>query len=146
MGHLGARHGAKPVVAASLALMAVGYLLYAMSSTRWMLVTARFLMGWGAGNVSVLRYYASGATADRHRTHLMAKLSGAQSLGFVLGPGIGYALAVLLKGKSYDVVPPYVLHIDMYTAPGVFASAACIANALVVWWYVVELQEDPPAK
>jgi hypothetical protein len=45
------------------------------------------------------------------RTGLIAQMSGAQSLGFVLGPGLGYFLADLLKNRQVadPTHPPHVV-------------------------------------
>lgn len=58
-------------MSASLCIMALGYLLYALARERWLLFAARLLMGIGAANVSVLRFYASGATSEAYRTVMM---------------------------------------------------------------------------
>eukprot|EP00961_Rhodomonas_salina_P089820 1208198-Rhodomonas_salina.2 len=65
-------------------------------------------MGIGASNASVLRFYASGhprATDDQDRTKIMAWISGAQALGYVIGPAIGFLLAAMLDNNSFDIIP-----------------------------------------
>ncbi len=55
----------KLVLNTTLFVMGCGYLMYSIAWERWTLLLSRFLIGAGAGNVSVLRYYANGATCDR---------------------------------------------------------------------------------
>lgn len=77
IGHFGSRT-VRPILSLTLAIMAVGYVIYSLARGRWALLIARFIIGVGAGNISVLRFYAAAATSEEQRTGMMAKMSGAQ--------------------------------------------------------------------
>jgi MFS family permease len=48
----------------------------------------------------------AGATDDDFdRTKIMAWISVAQALGFVVGPALGFLLAALLKDAAFPIVP-----------------------------------------
>ncbi|XP_068947289.1 major facilitator superfamily domain-containing protein 8 isoform X2 [Petaurus breviceps papuanus] len=57
------------------------------SHNKYYMLAARGLVGFGAGNVAVVRSYIAGATSLQERTGAMANTSASQALGFILGPG-----------------------------------------------------------
>ncbi|XP_054248280.1 major facilitator superfamily domain-containing protein 8 isoform X3 [Indicator indicator] len=56
------------------------------SHNKYYMLSARALVGFGAGNVAVVRSYISGATSLKERTSAMANTSACQAVGFILGP------------------------------------------------------------
>uniref|UniRef100_A0A8C5YBD9 Major facilitator superfamily domain containing 8 n=1 Tax=Microcebus murinus TaxID=30608 RepID=A0A8C5YBD9_MICMU len=56
------------------------------SHNKYYMLFARGLVGFGAGNVAVVRSYIAGATSLQERTSSMANTSACQALGFILGP------------------------------------------------------------
>ncbi|XP_044537159.1 major facilitator superfamily domain-containing protein 8 isoform X5 [Gracilinanus agilis] len=56
------------------------------SHNKYYMLVARALVGFGAGNVAVVRSYIAGATSLQERTSAMANTSASQALGFILGP------------------------------------------------------------
>ncbi|XP_074010796.1 major facilitator superfamily domain-containing protein 8 isoform X6 [Numenius arquata] len=56
------------------------------SHNKYYMLTARALVGFGAGNVAVVRSYIAGATSLKERTSAMANTSACQAVGFILGP------------------------------------------------------------
>ncbi|XP_075399938.1 major facilitator superfamily domain-containing protein 8 isoform X3 [Tenrec ecaudatus] len=56
------------------------------SHNKYYMLAARGLVGFGAGNVAVVRSYIAGATSLQERTSAMANTSACQALGFILGP------------------------------------------------------------
>ena len=66
------------------------------------------------------RSYVAGATYQSERTSQLSILASAQSLGFILGPGIQAALTPLQCSDAAENAgdgEPY-FSIDMYTVPG----------------------------
>ena len=60
------------------------------------LIVARSLVGFGAGNVAIVRSYVAGATTLKERTSSMANMSACQAIGFIIGPGLYMSLYVSL--------------------------------------------------
>ncbi|KAM9996653.1 hypothetical protein ACTFIZ_001593 [Dictyostelium cf. discoideum] len=87
--------------------------------------TARFIVGFGAGNVSVCRAYATETATIENKTQIMGKMSGAQGAGFVLGPGIGF----LLNFCNFSIGQ---MVINKYTAPGYLSILLAILNIILV--------------
>ncbi|ETE69084.1 Major facilitator superfamily domain-containing protein 8 [Ophiophagus hannah] len=56
------------------------------SHNKYYMLAARTLVGFGAGNVAVVRSYIAGATSLTERTNAMANTSACQAVGFILGP------------------------------------------------------------
>nr|XP_013807190.1 PREDICTED: major facilitator superfamily domain-containing protein 8 isoform X4 [Apteryx mantelli mantelli] len=56
------------------------------SHNKYYMLIARALVGFGAGNVAVVRSYIAGATSLTERTSAMANTSACQAVGFILGP------------------------------------------------------------
>ncbi|KAN0033411.1 hypothetical protein ACTA71_002838 [Dictyostelium dimigraforme] len=86
---------------------------------------ARFVVGFGAGNVSVCRAYATETATIENKTQIMGKMSGAQGAGFVLGPGIGF----LLNFCNFSIGQ---MVINKYTAPGYLSVLLAILNIVLV--------------
>uniref|UniRef100_A0A3Q3WMK6 Major facilitator superfamily (MFS) profile domain-containing protein n=1 Tax=Mola mola TaxID=94237 RepID=A0A3Q3WMK6_MOLML len=57
------------------------------TDNKFHMLMARAFVGFGAGNVAVVRSYVAGATSLKERTSAMANMSACQALGFILGPG-----------------------------------------------------------
>uniref|UniRef100_A0AAQ4RV98 Major facilitator superfamily (MFS) profile domain-containing protein n=1 Tax=Gasterosteus aculeatus aculeatus TaxID=481459 RepID=A0AAQ4RV98_GASAC len=72
-----------------LNLLANVYYAYAYlprTNNKFHVLISRALVGFGAGNVAVVRSYVAGATSLKERTGAMANMSACQALGFILGP------------------------------------------------------------
>ncbi|KAH3836200.1 hypothetical protein DPMN_109570 [Dreissena polymorpha] len=93
------------------------------------LVIARVFVGFGAGNVAVVRSYVSGATTLEERTSAMANMSAFQAIGFIIGPLIQTALVPI--GFPGPVHSP-ALHFDLYTATGFFSAVVGVVNIVLL--------------
>uniref|UniRef100_A0A3B5KSN1 Major facilitator superfamily (MFS) profile domain-containing protein n=1 Tax=Xiphophorus couchianus TaxID=32473 RepID=A0A3B5KSN1_9TELE len=56
------------------------------TNNKYHMLMSRAFVGFGAGNVAVVRSYVAGATSLNERTGAMANMSACQALGFILGP------------------------------------------------------------
>ncbi|XP_042540750.1 major facilitator superfamily domain-containing protein 8 isoform X2 [Dipodomys spectabilis] len=97
---------------------------------KYYMLMARALMGFGAGNVAVVRSYIAGATSLEERTGSMANTSTCQALGFILGP-VFQTCFVLIgeKGVTWDTIK---LQINMYTAPVLLGAVLGILNIILI--------------
>lgn len=121
--HAPARHS----IIVSLFISAIGNTLYGfvgfLPKPGWMMLLSRWLVGFGAGNVSVCRAYASEASNIHNRASTMAKLSAAQGMGFVVGPILGYIL-------TYCEFQIGSVAVNKYTSPGFLSAIFGIANTV----------------
>lgn len=106
------------------------YVSLPASENKYHMLMARAFVGFGAGNVAVVRSYVAGATSLKERTSAMANMSACQALGFILGPALQAGLSVIgEKGWSVNIIH---LQFNMYTAPALLAACFGIINILLV--------------
>lgn len=88
-GRLSDKVGRRPILLASLAASAAGYLIWGFSSTLIALFASRIVAGAGNANIAVAQAYVSDVTTEENRAKGMGMVGAAFGLGFVLGPAIG---------------------------------------------------------
>ncbi|GAB1287493.1 Major facilitator superfamily domain-containing protein 8 [Apodemus speciosus] len=115
---------------------------------KYYMLIARGLVGFGAGNVAVVRSYIAGATSLQERTNAMANTSTCQALGFILGPVHvdAYARASVTcfaligeQGVTWDIIR---LQVNMYTAPVLLAAFLGILNIILILFILREHRVD----
>jgi len=89
LGALSDRFGRRPLLIFSLAGTVLAFLGFAYAQNILILFLARFIDGVSGGNVSISQAYMADITSKEERTEGMGIISGAISLGFVVGPVIG---------------------------------------------------------
>jgi ceroid-lipofuscinosis MFS transporter 7 len=97
---------------------------------KFVLLVARTFVGFGAGNVAVVRAYIAGATTESERTGAMAGVSACQAIGFIVGPALGLAFQPL--GSSGVVWSPIKLELNLYTGPGFLSALLLIINFILI--------------
>ena len=127
----------REVLLFSLVVNAIGYIMFSVVSTGWLLLFARFIIGMGGANTAVLRTYASMASSEENRTATMAKMSAAQSFGFLLGPGLGFLFA--FKQFSFTVAG---LTVNQYTAAGYAAAFIIVLNLVVLAVFFKDIKQS----
>ena len=134
-GRLSDRIGRKPVLLATLAANAAGYLLLAFAPNIWAAVLVRLFTGLGAGNISTVQGYIADVTPPERRAGRMGLIGAAFGLGFIVGPGMGGLLA-----------QPQMGHVG-YQLPIFAASGAAVLAALGVIFFLREsrARADPAA-
>jgi len=93
-----------------------------------MMLLARFILGFGAGNMTLIRTYASAVTTNEDRPVAMAWVTGTQALGFVIGPVIQTLFTPLDNGIELHRIR---LQFSMYTSPAFLAAIINIANLFI---------------
>ncbi|MGM9949695.1 MAG: MFS transporter [Lysinibacillus sp.] len=93
-GELSDRHGRKMFIIAGLIVYGSAQILFGLADAVWVLFIARFLSGAGAAFVMPpIMAFVADITTVEERGKGMGMLGAAMSLGFMIGPGIGGALA-----------------------------------------------------
>ncbi|XP_069129882.1 major facilitator superfamily domain-containing protein 8-like [Argopecten irradians] len=112
-----------------LATILYAYLESLRSHRSIALLLSRTFIGFGAGNVAVVRSYVSGATTTRERTGAMASMSACQAVGFIFGPAIQTAMVPIgYPGPIHTDG----LHLDLYTSPAWFSAIVGIINIILL--------------
>ncbi|KAM9836301.1 major facilitator superfamily domain-containing protein 8 [Aulostomus maculatus] len=112
------------------------YVYLPRTGNKFHMLMSRAFVGFGAGNVAVVRSYVAGATSLKERTNAMANMSACQALGFILGPALQACLSFI--GEQGYTVKIIDLQLNMYTAPALLAAVFGLINILLV---VVVLRE-----
>uniref|UniRef100_A0A7N6BE04 Major facilitator superfamily (MFS) profile domain-containing protein n=1 Tax=Anabas testudineus TaxID=64144 RepID=A0A7N6BE04_ANATE len=106
------------------------YVYLPRTNNKFHMLISRAFVGFGAGNVAVVRSYVAGATSLKERTSAMANMSACQALGFILGPALQACLSFI--GEQGVTVKIIQLQLNMYTAPALLAAAFGLINILLV--------------
>jgi MFS family permease len=93
LGQLSDRYGRKPILLLSQLGSLVGYVIFAMSNTLWLIFLSRIIDGLSAGNMSVAQAFVSDHTSLSDRTKGFGLIGAAFGLGMMIGPAIGGLLS-----------------------------------------------------
>lgn len=88
-GRLSDRIGRRPVILTSIVINIVGYLLFGLAGSLWMLFAARMLSGFGSANIGAIQAVIADSTSPSERAKGMGIIGAAFGLGFIFGPAIG---------------------------------------------------------
>jgi len=93
LGKLSDKYGRKPIIVISLFINAIGYVLFAFTTSYIILLVARIVAGIGGSSISVAQAYIADVTTKDNRAKGMGVIGAAFGLGFVFGPLMGGFLA-----------------------------------------------------
>ena len=124
-GRFSDRYGRRPALLAGLLISAVAYVIFAYSSTLWLLLISRIVQGFGGGTIGVVQAYVADASDPNDRAKSLGWLSAATSLGAVVGPAIG---SVLIHWGRH--------------APGIASAIFCVLISVFAAIYLRESNED----
>lgn len=119
IGALSDRFGRRPVLLASIATLAIDFLIMALSTSLWMLFVGRALSGASSATLSTANAYIADTTTREQRGKAFGMLGAAFGFGFVLGPAFGGLLGMI------DPRAPF------------FAAAAIAFVNLLYGWFVL---------
>lgn len=117
LGRTSDRTGRRPILLATMALNAVGYVLFGVAHTYWVLLLGRLVSGFGGGNISVAQAYVADITSAQDRSKGMGVIGAAFGLGFIIGPAVGG-----LAGHYWG-----------HAAPGFVAAGLSVINFALAW-------------
>lgn len=93
LGSLSDRFGRKPILLISLAGSALGYLIFGLTGSLWMLFLGRIIDGLTGGNIVTLFAYFADITDEENRTKVFGWTAAAVGVGTISGPTVGGLLA-----------------------------------------------------
>lgn len=139
-GWLGTRRCTLSLIV-SLVINVGGNVMYCFTAAvpdhnNWFMLVARFLVGFGAGNIAVCRGYLAGATTIHERTGAITVMSAMQGTGFIIGPLLGAAFRPMKYWKSG------AFEFDLYTGPGYLSVLFGILNIVAIVLLFREFRVD----
>jgi DHA1 family tetracycline resistance protein-like MFS transporter len=92
-GRLSDRYGRRPILMSSLTGACLSYVILGFADSPWIVLVARMMAGFMAGNLSAAFAYASDVSTPATRAKSMGMVGAAIGIGFMLGIPIGGVLA-----------------------------------------------------
>ena len=92
-GRLSDRYGRRPILMSSLVGSCLSYVILGLADSVWMLLAARMLAGFMAGNLAAAFAYASDISTPATRARSLGMVGAAIGIGFMLGIPVGGLLA-----------------------------------------------------
>jgi multidrug resistance protein len=89
VGRLSDHVGRRPVMLATIAINAAGYLVFGLAGSLAMLFAARIVCGFGSANLGTAQAIVADITSPETRARGMGVIGAAFGLGFIFGPAIG---------------------------------------------------------
>ena len=124
LGALSDRHGRKPILNLSLLGGMMGYIIFALgleSGSLWMIMVARTVSGFSAGNLSIVYSSVAELSTNENRPRNFGLIGMMAGLGFILGPALGGVLV------NKDLVSWFGPSIPFWVA-----GSLCAVNVLLV--------------
>ncbi len=126
-GRVSDRYGRRPALLIGLSASALAFLVFGFADALWLLFLSRIVQGAGGGTTGVAQAYVSDTVDPRDRARALGWLSAATNAGVSIGPAVG-SLATHLSRE----------------APGYFAAALCLVNAIAAWKWLPESRRPLP--
>jgi DHA1 family tetracycline resistance protein-like MFS transporter len=121
MGKLGDRFGRRPVLLLCLLGQALGYVIFGLGGSLWVLYLGRVIGGITAGSISTASAYIADISQPHERVKNFSLIGIAWSLGVIIGPAAGAALGQIRLG-----------------APAFVSAAVLVLGALVSYFLLPE--------
>jgi multidrug resistance protein len=128
-GRFSDRYGRRPALLIGLTASAIAYVIFAYSSSLWLLFLSRIVQGAGGGTVSVIQAYVADSLKPDQRARGLGWLSAATNAGVALGPVLGSL--TLGAGRH---------------TPGLAAALLCLINIIFASRYLTESRDMVEAR
>lgn len=122
LGALSDRFGRRPLLLVSLSGAAIGFLVFGVGGSLWVLFAGRIIEGITGGSISTIFAYFADITPREQRTKYFGWISAISGVGTVMGPTIGGLIAAKFG----------------YAAPLYFGAAITLLNVGYGYFFMPE--------
>ena len=109
LGALSDRYGRKKILLVSLLGSVIGYLIFGIGGSIWMLFLGRIIDGLTAGNISTLFACISDTTMPKERTKWFGYMGAVMGMGKIGGPALGGLLGSIAIGLPFYLTAGLIL-------------------------------------
>ncbi|OMO91474.1 Tetracycline resistance protein, TetA/multidrug resistance protein MdtG [Corchorus olitorius] len=88
-GYLADRYGRKPIILIGTSSVVVFNTIFGLSTSFWMALSMRFLLGCFNSLLGTIRAYASEVCSKEYRSLALSVVSTSRGIGLIIGPAIG---------------------------------------------------------
>lgn len=120
-GRISDHYGRRPALLIGLSALGIGYLIFAVANSVWMLLLARIIQGAGGGTTGVTQAYVADSVRPEDRARALGWLSAGTNVGTMVGPAIGSFL--VHRGQA---------------APAIAAAVLCALNLIFAFGWLPE--------
>ncbi|GLU02473.1 hypothetical protein SLE2022_197220 [Rubroshorea leprosula] len=128
------RYGRKPVILIGTFSVVVFNALFGLSTSFWMALCMRFLLGFFNGLLGTIRAYASEVCREEHRALALSVVSTSRGIGLVIGPAIGGFFAEPAKNYPNVFSEGSIFGRFPYFLPCLIISVYAVGVLISCWW------------
>ena len=130
-GALSDHHGRRRILLLTVAGTALSYLIWVFSGSFLLLILARLFGGAMSGNLSVATAAVADVTTRKDRAKGMGMVGAAFGLGFITGPAIGGAFALINPLETHPELA--ALGINPFSVSALAALILAMVNLIWIW-------------
>ncbi|KAJ6984280.1 hypothetical protein NC653_022520 [Populus alba x Populus x berolinensis] len=133
-GWLADRYGRKPIILIGTASVVVLNALFGLSTSFWMAVSIRFLLGCFNSLLGTIRAYASEVCREEYRSMALSVVSTSRGIGMIIGPAIGGFLAQPAENFPNLFAESSIFGRFPYFLPCLVISVYAVGVLVACWW------------